>query len=279
MTLSSIRLNYATMDMLYWTLPYLGLGLMVGFFAGLLGIGGGGIMVPLLVMIFTAQGFENTHLVHMALGTSMASIVLTSMSSAYHHHQRDAVRWDVWKKMAFWLLLGTFTLSFFTSYLPRTFLAIFFSVFMTYVAIQMFLNIKPKPSRTLPSQLGLGFTGFTIGGISALVAIGGGTMSVPFLTWCNVKIQHAIATSAALGVPIAIAGGIGYAMSGFGHEGLPTYSVGYVYLPAVLLISLVSVFIVPFGVKLSHRLPVGVLKKVFALMMLLLALKMLDIIV
>ena len=266
------------MDMLYWMLPYLGLGLIVGFFAGLLGIGGGGIMVPLLVMIFTYQGFAGVQLMHMALGTSMASIVLTSMSSAYHHHQRGAVRWDVWKKMALGLLLGTFTLSFFINYLPRTFLAVFFSVFMTYVAVQMFLNIKPKPHRTLPKGLGQGAVGFVIGGVSALVAIGGGTMSVPFLTWCNVKVQHAIATSAALGVPIALAGALGYMLSGWHEVDLPSYSVGYVYLPAVLLISLLSVVTVPLGVKLSHRLPVGVLKKVFALMMLLLALKMLQIV-
>jgi uncharacterized membrane protein YfcA len=266
------------MDMLYWILPYLGLGLIVGFFAGLLGIGGGGIMVPLLVMIFTFQGFDDKQLMHMALGTSMASIVLTAISSAYHHHLRAAVRWDVWKKMALGLLLGTFTLSFFINYLPRTFLAIFFSVFMTYVAVQMFLNIKPKPHRTLPSAWGLSIVGFAIGGISALVAIGGGTMSVPFLTWCNVKVQHAIATSAALGVPIAVAGAVGYMLSGWHEAYLPSYSVGYVYLPAVLLIALVSVVTVPLGVKLSHRLPVGVLKKVFAVMMLLLALKMLQIV-
>ncbi|MDQ7004624.1 MAG: sulfite exporter TauE/SafE family protein [Ghiorsea sp.] len=264
------------MEALFWIFPYLGLGLIVGFFAGLLGIGGGGIMVPLLVMIFTYQGFAETQLVHMALGTSMASIVLTSMSSAYHHHKHGAVRWDVWKKMFFGLLLGTFALSFFINDLSKNFLAIFFSVFMTYVAMQMFLNIKPQPHRTLPHRFGLGLVGFAIGGTSALVAIGGGTMSVPFLTWCNIKVQHAIATSAALGVPIALAGAMGYAMSGWEHEGLPIYSVGYVYLPAVLLVSLVSVLTVPWGVRLSHRLPVDMLKKVFAVLLLLLALKMLQ---
>lgn len=259
-----------------WIFPYLGLGLVVGFFAGLLGIGGGGIMVPLLTMIFMAKGFGQAHLVHMALGTSMAAIVTTSMASAYSHHQHGAVRWDVWKQMAVGLLLGTFTLSFFTAYLPRTFLAAFFSIFMTYVAIQMWINIKPKPSRTLPSKAGLAGVGFGIGAISALVAIGGGTMSVPFLTWCNVKVQHAIATSAALGVPIAVAGALGYAMSGWSEPHLPAYSVGYVYLPAVLLISVVSVFTAPIGAKLAHTLPVQLLKKIFAVILLLLAIKMLQ---
>jgi len=266
------------MEVMVWIFPYLGLGLIVGFFAGLLGIGGGGIMVPLLTMIFMAQGFEDAQLVHMALGTSMAAIVTTSMSSAYSHHQHRAVRWDVWKKMALGLLLGTFILSFFAAYLPRTFLALFFSVFMTYVAIQMWLNIKPKASRILPNKAGLAGVGFGIGAISALVAIGGGTMSVPFLTWCNIKVQHAIATSAALGVPIALAGAAGYMLSGWGEQGLPVYSAGYVYLPAVLLISVVSVFTAPLGATLSHRLPVNILKKIFAVILLLLAAKMLQLV-
>ena len=266
------------MDILLWILPYLGLGLIVGFFAGLLGIGGGGMMVPLLTMIFMAQGFDHAQLVHLALGTSMAAIVTTSMASAYSHHKHGAVRWDVWKQMAPGLLLGTFILSFFTAYLPRAFLAVFFSIFMTYVAIQMWLNIQPKPHRTLPGQAGLAGVGFAIGGISALVAIGGGTMSVPFLTWCNVKVQHAIATSAAIGVPIAVAGALGYAMSGWNEPDLPAYSVGYVYLPAVLLISVVSVFTAPIGAKLSHTLPVHLLKKIFAVVLLLLAIKMLQLV-
>ncbi len=264
------------MDMLIWIAPYLGLGLMVGFFAGLLGIGGGGIMVPVLMMIFTAQGFAQDMVVHMALGTSMAAIVPTAIASAYHHHRREAVRWDIWRAMVGGILLGTLSLSFFTSYLSPVFLAMFFSVFMAYVAIQMFLDIKPKPGRTLPSRVGLGVVGFMIGGISALVAIGGGTMSVPFLAWCNIKMQHAIATSAALGVPIAIAGAAGYVLSGWGDSALPEYALGYVYMPAVVLIASVSVFTAPFGVRLAHRLPVAALKKVFAVVLIVLAVKMLT---
>jgi len=261
---------------LTWMFPYLGLGLIVGFLAGLLGIGGGGIMVPMLAMIFAYQGFADAQMMHMALGTSMASIVLTAMASAYSHHQHGAVRWDIWRKMALGLLLGTWSLSFLASYMPPTFLAIFFSVFMTYVAVQMGLNIKPKSKRTLPNNNSLAGVGFAIGAISALVAIGGGTMSVPFLTWCHVKIQHAIATSAALGVPIALAGGLGYMVSGLNQPNLPTYSIGYVYLPAVLLISIVSVFTAPLGASLSHKLPVNTLKKVFAVLLLGLAINMLQ---
>lgn len=251
-----------------WILPYLALGLVVGFFAGLLGVGGGGIMVPILTMLFVSQGFAADHLVHMALGTSMASIVVTSLSSMRSHQQHGAVLWPVVSKMAAGILLGTFSISFFASNLPSMFLAIFFSVFMTYIAIQMFLNIKPKPSRTLPGRLGLSLAGFGIGGISALVAIGGGSLTVPFLTWCNIKIQHAIGTSAAIGFPIALAGGLGYLLSGWNEVGLPENSLGFVYWPAVLLISVVSVVTAPLGAKLAHRLPVGILKKIFAVILL-----------
>ena len=262
-----------------WVLPYLGLGLIVGFFAGLLGIGGGGIMVPILTMLFVAQGVGGEHLVHMALGTSLASIVVTSLSSMRSHHQHGAVMWPVVKRMAAGILLGTFTLSILASYFSALFLAAFFSAFMAYIALQMFLNIKPKPSRKLPHTMGLTGAGFGIGGISALVAIGGGSLTVPFLTWCNVKVQHAIGTSAAIGLPIALAGSLGYMVSGWGQENLPELSLGYVYWPAVVLISLVSVFTAPLGARLAHKLPVAMLKKIFGIILLALAVKMLQVVI
>lgn len=259
-----------------WVLPYLGLGLVVGFFAGLLGIGGGGMMVPILSMLFIAQGFADAQHLHLALGTSLASIVVTSISSMRSHHQHGAVQWDIVKAMAPGILAGTFLLSYFSHFLSTTFLAILFSVFMSYVGLQMFLNLKSKPSRQLPGTLGMTTAGFGIGGLSALVAIGGGSLVVPFLTWCNVKIQHAIGTSSAIGLPIALAGSIGYMLSGWGVEGLPAYTVGYVYMPAVLLISIVSIFTAPIGARLAHTLPVGLLKKIFAIILLALAYKMLQ---
>jgi len=266
------------MGELAWIIPYLGLGLVVGFFAGLLGIGGGGIMVPVLTMLFVAQGLTDIHHLHLALGTSLASIVVTSMSSLRSHHKHGAVQWDIVKTIVPSVLIGTFLLSYFAHYFSTLFLAILFSTFMGYVGIQMFLNIKPKPSRKLPGIVGMSATGFGIGGLSALVAIGGGMLVVPFLTWCNIKIQHAIGTSAAIGLPIALAGSLGYMLSGWDVKGLPAYSVGYVYMPAVILISAVSVFTAPIGAKLSHRLPVGVLKKIFAVILLGLAYKMLQLV-
>lgn len=258
-----------------WWLAYVALGGVVGFFAGLLGVGGGGIMVPMLTTFFLAQGFAHEQVVHLALGTSMATIVLTSVASLRAHHARGAVRWDIVRGLTPGILLGTFGGTFIASRVDTVPLAIFFACFMGYVAFQMLLNVKPKPSRELPGTGGMTATGLGIGGVSALVAIGGGSLSVPFMTWCNVKVQHAIGTSAAIGLPIAVAGTVGYLINGWGAPGTPPQTLGYIYLPALVLVGVVSIFVAPYGAVLAHRLPVAMLKKVFAGVLVLLSLKML----
>ncbi|MFC0048908.1 sulfite exporter TauE/SafE family protein [Rheinheimera tilapiae] len=259
---------------IWWA--FLILGAVVGFVAGLLGVGGGAIMVPVLTSLFVTLNFLPEHLLHMALATSMASIILTSIASARTHQKHQAVLWPVVRLMSTGIVLGTFGATFIASLLPTLPLAIFFSCFMAYVALQLLLNIKPKPSRGLPGALGMTATGVGIGGISALVAIGGGSLTVPFLTWCNVRVQQAIGTSAAIGLPIALSGSIGYAIAGWEQVGLPQFSLGYIYLPAVLLISAVSFFTAPLGASLAHKLPVPTLKKIFALLLLGLSAKMLH---
>lgn len=260
----------------WWWLSYPVLGATVGFFAGLLGVGGGGIMVPMLTTLFIAQGFDHAQVVHLALGTSMAAIVLTSLSSLRAHHAHAAVRWDIVRGIAPGVLLGTFGATFVAARIDTLTLAIFFAVFMAYVAVQMLLNIKPRPSRHLPGLFGLSGVGLFIGSISALVAIGGGSLSVPFMTWCNVKVHHAIGTSAAIGLPIALAGTLGYLANGWGSSGTPALTLGYVYLPALLLVSVVSMAVAPLGARLAHRLPVATLKKIFAGVLLALCAKMLH---
>ena len=259
-----------------WILAYLALGAFVGFFAGFLGVGGGGIMVPMLTTMFALQEFPREHLVHVALGTSMAAIVMTSVSSLRAHHAHGAVRWDIVRNITPGVLLGTFGGTFLASSVDNAPLAIFFACFMAYVSFQMILNVKPKPSRNLPGPVGLASVGGGIGLISALVAIGGGSLSVPFMTWCNVKMQNAIGTSAAIGLPIALAGALGYLINGWNSTHLPEWSIGYVYLPALVLISLVSTFTAPMGARLAHRLPVATLKKIFAAVLVLLSAKMLH---
>ncbi len=264
------------MDISLWWFAYPLLGVMVGFFAGLLGVGGGGIMVPILTTFFLAQGFSHEQVVHMALGTSMAAIVITSVSSLRAHHRHGAVRWDVVRAITPAILLGTFGGTFLASRIDTVPLAIFFAAYMAYVSLQMLLNIKPKPSRGLPGAVGMGMAGLGIGGVSALVAIGGGSMSVPFMTWCNVKVQHAIGTSAAIGLPIAVAGTVGYLVNGWAATGAPPYSLGYIHVPALVLVSLPSIVTAPLGARMAHRLPVATLKKIFAGVLMLLCAKMLH---
>lgn len=255
---------------------YIVLGAFVGVAAGLLGIGGGGIIVPSLTTIFLMQGMPESEVVHMALGTSMATIVVTSIASLRAHHKRQGVLWDVVKMITPGILIGTFLGTFLASMLSSFYLAIFFSIFMAYVSIQMFLNKKPKPSRKLLNSGWQFISGSFIGAISALVSIGGGSLSVPYLIWQNVDIKKAIGTSAAIGFPIAVSGTLGYIINGWDHTNLENYTFGFISLPAFFIIAFCSYFTAPLGVKLTHILPINTTKKIFGLLLISLSIKMLS---
>lgn len=253
---------------------FLLLGAFVGFMAGLLGIGGGGIMVPVLTALFLSQGFPLDTVLHVALGTTMAAIIMTSLSSLRAHHKKEAVRWEIVKAMAPGIIIGTFLSTFLVASLSTRFLALFFSLFMAYIAFQLFIDKQAKPSRRLASRSGLLLAGTGIGGISALVSIGGGSLTVPFLCWQNIPLKKAIGTSAAIGLPLSIAGTLGYLINGWGSTELE-YTLGFIYLPAVLLISTTSFIMAPYGAKLAHKLPTPILKKAFAILLIILSIKML----
>jgi uncharacterized membrane protein YfcA len=257
-----------------WLLLYLVLGLVAGFFAGLLGIGGGLMMVPVLTLAFAAQGFPADELLHLALGTSMATILFTAIASLRAHHAHGAVMWPVVRSITPGILLGTFLGTLIAGLVPTRPLSIFFTAFVCLTAWQMATGFKPKPHREVPGTGGLVAVGTGIGAVSALVAIGGGALTVPFLTWCNVRVQHAIGTSAAVGLPIAVGGTIGYMFNGWSHQ-LPEWSAGFVYLPAVAALIVGSMSTAPLGAKTAHRLPVPTLKRIFAGLLLVLAGKML----
>jgi uncharacterized protein len=261
--------------MLTIILIYLGLGSVVGILAGLLGVGGGLIIVPMVVFTLTWQGVSSQHLMHLALGTSLASIIFTSVSSFWAHHKRGAVHWEVVRRIVLGILVGTFLGSCLASRLSTNLLKGVFVVFLYYMAFQMLTNTKPKPTRGLPGSLGMFGVGNGIGAVSSLVGIGGGSLSVPFMVWCNVTVHDAIGTSAAIGFPIAIAGTVGFIVNGLNVSGLPAYSLGYVYLPALAGIVAASVFTAPLGVRLAHSLPVDKLKRVFALLLFIMGTKML----
>ena len=256
-------------------LIYAVVGAIAGILAGLLGIGGGLVIVPMLVFSFTLQQIPSDLMMHLALGTSLASIIFTSISSCKSHHKRGAVRWDVVKRITPGILAGTFGGSYIAALLPTQILKGIFVVFLYYVATQMILGKKPAASRQIPGAGGMFGAGGIIGCFSSLVGIGGGTLSVPFLSWCNIPVHHAIGTSSAIGLPIALAGALGFILNGLGTPTLPAYALGYVYLPALLGIISMSVLTAPLGAKLAHSLPVDKLKRTFAILLFVVATRML----
>lgn len=251
-----------------------GLGLVVGFVAGLLGVGGGLIIVPVLIMLLHTHGQAVGMEPQLALGTSLATILFTSLSSVRAHHRRGAVEWPLVRRIAPGIVLGTLAGAALATRMPATVLKIFFVVFLFYAAVQMWLDFKPAPHRGLPGRAGTSLAGGVIGVVSSWVGIGGGTLSVPFMLWHNVPLHRAIATSAAIGFPIAFAGAAGYVLGGWTVSGLPAGSLGFVYLPALAGIVLGSVLTAPLGARTAHRLPVRPLKRVFALLLFTLALRM-----
>ena len=258
-----------------WWWAYLAIGAAVGFLAGLLGIGGGMVLVPMLVFVFTAKGFPAAHMMHLALATGLATIMFTSLSSVRAHHRHGGVDWAVARAMAPGIMSGSLAAAFAASFLPTRPLAVFFTGFMFYAAAQMFVEVKPKAARQLPGRAGLFAAGAGIGAISSVLAAGGAFLSIPFLAWCNMPLKRAIGTAAAIGFPIALGGSAGYIVQGLRAQGLPAGTLGYVYLPALALIVAASMPMAPLGARLAHRLPVRRLRVVFSLMLLALALRML----
>ena len=257
-----------------WWLAYLGVGIFVGFFAGLLGIGGGTLLVPLMVFLFTAQDFSSERILHLAIGTSLASIIFTSLSSIRAHHARRAILWPTVRQSAGYLVAGTFLGSFFAESLNPSVLAGLFVIFAGYASAQLILDFKPKPTRSLPKSVGMGIGSGAVGIISSFVGIGGGVITIPLMVMHTVPMRNAIGTSAALGFPIALAGGLGYVWNGLGNSHLPTFSFGYVYLPALIGIVIGTFITVPIGAKVAHSIPVSRLKRIFAIILMFLAIDM-----
>ena len=255
------------MDPLFF-LAYAALGCVAGFAAGLLGIGGGMLLVPFLTALLTLQGLPLDLVVHAAIATSMASILFTSLSSVRAHHQKKAVRWDLVAGFTPGIVLGGLLAggAIFAA-LKTAWLALFFAVFVGYSAVQMIVNKKPKASRQMPGFVGTSVAGAGIGFLSGLVGAGGGFVSVPFMVWCNVALHQAVATSAALGFPIALANTVGYVWSGLSVQDLPDGMIGYIYWPALLVLVAFSVVTAPIGAKVAHKLPVNTLKRVFAILL------------
>lgn len=258
-----------------WILLYVALGAFVGFMAGLLGVGGGGILVPLLTFIFNYQGMSAENVVHLALGTSLTCMIISATASIRAHAARGAVVWRIVAGMAPGIMLGAFVVTQLAANVNSVYIALFFALFMALVAGQMFLNWQPKPSQKPTRLRGLMVAGAAIGSVSALAAVGGGFLTVAYLGYRNVEMKKAIGTSAAIGLPIAIAGTVGYLISGWSKTAGSPYTLGFIYVPAFLAIAIASAVTAPYGARCAHGLPEKQLKKIFAVVSLLLSVSML----
>lgn len=248
---------------------YLVTGVLSGLLAGLFGLGGGVVVVPALIWVFSHAGVSADWVPHLAVGSSLATIIGTGAASVLAHHRRGAVRWDLALRLAPGIVLGAWAGSALAGVMPELWLKRVFGLFLLLVGVRM---LRPGAaggaSRSLPGRLGMGLAGGGIGTLSALVGIGGGTLTVPFLARGGVDIRRAVATAAACGLPIAVAGTIGFVITGWGREGLPTGSTGFVYWPAVAAVLAASMPTAPLGARLAHRLPVIALRRVFGLVVL-----------
>lgn len=261
-------------------LLYLGVGAVAGLLGGLLGIGGGLVIVPVLVYSFAAQGMDPAVLTQMAVGTSLATIIFTSFSSVKAHHERGAVRWELVRNIAPGIVIGTLIGAQIAHLLPGKGLQGLIGIFAVLMALQMLTNWRPGTRHTEPSALpgrkGLVLGGGLIGTTSALFGIGGGSLTVPWLTYHAVRMQEAVATSSACGMAIALAGTAGFVATGWGRTALPDASAGYIYLPAFAGISLSSLLFARAGVRLAHRMKADSLRKLFAVLLMVVGIRMIT---
>lgn len=244
------------------------LGICTGFLAGMLGVGGGMMQVPFLTFILSKKGVPEALAIKMAIATSMATIIFTSLSSLRAHHRRGAVRWDLVRGIAPGIVVGglvagagVFAL------LKGPELALVFALFLGFSAVQMLRNRPPRPSRQMPGRVGQSALGGGIGLLSGLLGAGGAFIAGPFMTWCNVPMHQVVATSAALGFPVALASTTGYLISGWTLPSALPGAFGYLYLPALLIVSLSSVSLAPLGARIAHATDVAWLKRCFALVL------------
>lgn len=258
-----------------WWPAYLALGALVGFLSGLLGIGGGSAMVPVLAFIYAAKGFPATLLIHLALGTAMSTMVFTAIASVRGHQRHQAVNWRIVGLMAPGILAGTFGGALLAGALDLRVLTVIFTALIYYLAAQMLLSRRLQADREMPGPAGVTLAAAGIGAVSSLTATGGAALVVAFLARRGIGIHDAIGTAAAIGWPLAVAGTIGYVIAGWNEPALPDHTLGFVYLPAMLWIVGASVVAAPLGARVAHRVSGPALRKAFAVVLLTLATKML----
>jgi uncharacterized membrane protein YfcA len=257
-----------------WILAYAAAGAFVGLLSGLLGIGGGMTLVPILAALFDAQALAPGYGVHLALGTAMASAVVTASASVRAHHVRGAVDWRIAAQLAPGMVLGSMASSLASGWIPQRHLALAFALIVYAGATQMLLGRRATAAVALPGRAATLGVGLAIGVICGLVSAGGAFLTVPWMLYCGVPMLTAIGTGAAIAVPVVFVGTIGYMAAGWNASGLPPHALGFVYLPALVALVLASSPMAFVGAHLAHRLPVAVLKRIFAVLLYVLATRM-----
>jgi uncharacterized membrane protein YfcA len=258
-----------------YLLVFMAIGVAAGILAGLLGVGGGIIVVPLLAYVFYSKGFPAEHIMHLAVATSMAIMVFTSLSSLFAHHRHRAIDWPVVRRLSPGLVVGALLGAWIAGQLSTTVLKTVFGLFELVVAAQLALNLQPRSARQLPGQAGLAGVGMAMGSLSSMLGVGGGILVVPYLMWCNVRVRTAVATSSACGFSLTTAGAAGYIFAAPAEQVPVDFTAGYIYLPALIMVALGSVSFAPLGARLAHRLPTAVLQRIFAVFLVLMGMAML----
>ena len=250
-------------------------GVFAGLMGGMLGLGGGIIIVPVLHYIFTQQGFASSLTMHQAVTTSLGTIIFTSLFATYEHHQKQAVSWSIVYRIAPGILLGACLGVFIADSLSSNVLRIIFGIFEMLVAIQIWFEVRPTKIVTLPNTNGFIFSGIFIGIFSTLLGIGGGTLTVPFLLWCNLNIRNAVAISSACSFPIAVAATTTFIIASWNNPNVFMHSIGYLYWPAALIIVMMTIIFAPIGARLAHYLQTEILKRIFAILLMIVGISML----
>ena len=256
-------------------LPYLILGTVSGLLSGLFGIGGGVVIVPILLILYTAIGVDQAVMMQLAVGSSLAVISITAVSSVRAHARYGNVEWGAMGRLAPGIVAGALLGAVVAAQLSFAAFRIGFAIFLLLLAVQIILQFKPKKTAPMPGLPGMFGVGAAIGVLSSLVGIGGGAMTVPFLARCGLEMRRAVGTAAACGLPIAIAGMVGFLLTGWGRAELPAWSTGFIYWPAVFWVGLAGFVIAPLGAKLAQTLPQKVLRMLFAAFLVFVAVNML----
>jgi uncharacterized protein len=257
-----------------WFLAYAAAGALIGLLAGLLGVGGGMTLVPMLAAMFDAQALAPGHGVHLALGTAMAAAVLTASASVRAHHVRGAVDWRIAARLAPGMVAGSLLSSFASGWIPQRHLALAFALIVYGGATQILLGRRAAAAVALPGRAATLLIGLAIGIVCGLVSAGGAFLTVPWMLFCGVPMLTAIGTGVAIAVPVVFVGTIGYVATGWHAQGLPPHAIGFVYLPAVAALVAASGPLAAVGAQLAHRLPVATLKRIFAMLLYALATRM-----